>query len=218
MTTTTKKKSQPKLELEDFDITKRAATQVVEDPKTGKDVVMPLACFGWHFNPNPGPPPAIQCAKECPHAKACAALSKHSAKAQAELEDEAEADAEAEAVTKEDVKLAKAGMAKRAEKKKPKTSSKGEELTKGEPRKNELSEESYLKVAYDLDYALGIEDEQLRKFHKRIVKVHGEGGRVKVATVINVLIEVLELDEGDREECLTGFIPDLLAEGNFERA
>lgn len=194
----------------DFDVSKRSPTETVKDPKTGKMVKVPVACFGWFFNPKPEPG-RVNCKQDCPHWKPCSKLSAAAADALAELEAEEAASAEAEAVDSSDVELANA-----ATERKNKKASK-ESITKGEKRKNApMDEETVFTIAYDFDWALTVEDADIRKFYKRVIKTYGEKGKVTAGQLIDVFAEVVGLD--DRDAILTEMLPEMVANGDFERA
>lgn len=199
----------PEKEDTAFDITRRAPTETRVDPKTKKPTKVPVACFGWLFNDKPKPGES-DCKAACPHWKACKTFTTGAAAAFAELDAEEEAEAEADAVTAEDVELAAKATKKRAAGAKETST-----LTKGEKRKSVLDEESELTVNFDLDWTLSVEDADLRKFYKRLVKKHGEGGKLAVSEVIDVFCEVVGLD--DRGAVLTEMLPEMVANGDFVR-
>lgn len=193
----------------DFDVSKRAPTETVKDPKTGKQVKVPVACFGWFFNDKPEPG-KVDCKKDCPHWKPCSKLSAAGAKALEELEAEEKVRVEVEAVDEGDVALANVATEKRNAKKQATNS-----ITKGEKRKSVLDEESELKVAFDLDWAITVEDADLRKFYKKVLKVHGEGSVISAGEVIDVFCEVLGVD--DRDAVLSEMLPEMISNGDFTR-
>ena len=192
-----------------FDTSRRAPTENATDPKTGKPVKLPTACFGWFFTEKPAPG-AVNCMKDCPHWKPCKGLSQGAEKALAALAEEEAVEAEASAVTAEVVEQVEKATKAKAEKK---GKGKAEPLTAPVKRKGALDEDSELKLAYDLDFVISVEDDEVRKFFKHLLKAHGEGGTTTVGAVIDAFIEATGLD--DRGAVLGEMLPEMLSDGTL---
>lgn len=191
----------------ELDLSKRANTTIEVDPKTKKPVKRPIACFGWYYNDKPAPG-KVDCDKECPHATACAKLSRGATAALGELEEEAETDEEAEAVSDEDVEGINAANKRMSSK------SKKNGLAKGERLKGTLDEETKFRITFDADWVLTVEDKDFRRFYKALLKEHGEEGVLTGEDILAALKEYIGLPKKEGLE----FLPTLLQNKDFKLA
>lgn len=196
-----------------FDTTKRAPFIVITDPRTKKPVRDPQGCFGYFFLDKPASPEDVDCKAQCPHWKPCKVLSKDADKVlslAAEADEAETAKKEAEEVDEADLKLAEAAKSKKTSKK---AESKPASILKEEKRVGTIDLETTLKVEFDLDYALAIDDDDLRKFYKRVVKKHGEGAEVSVEDIVLIFCETQGID--DPEPVVDEFLPQMVANEEF---
>ena len=186
-----------------FDVTRRAPTWKEVHPLTKKEVVTPTGCFGWAFLTGKN----VICA-QCPHAKPCAKLFASAPAAKALLEDADEAAAELEEMSADAVAETLAPKAKKAKKE---AASESESFAA--PAKSRkgmgLSAKDSVKVLYDEDFVASEDDEDLRKFYRRVLRAAGASkGVVPVSRLFTELGRV-GYDVSDIPAALAGFIGDL---------
>lgn len=190
------------VEGDGFDVTKRGALEfIASDPSTRKKTSQPEEeCFGWLYDPK-----HPQCSTSCPHAKFCKPLSETRPEFDT-IEEEAYLEAQAAGVDPKDV--AKAGPSKKK--------TKAATLTEPEKRKGALEPKSKLVIAYSLEWADTVEDDDLRKFYKRLLKRKGEGAEVTVKEVLAVFSDFYEVS--DEAETIAEIIEMMVAQGEFKAA
>lgn len=195
----------------DFDTKKRAPFTIITDPRTKKPVRDPTGCFGYFFLDTPTKDD-VDCKAVCLHWKPCKVLSKDASKVldmAVAVEEESNAKEEAAEVDDDDLKMAEAakGKGKKAKKEEAKS------ILTEEKRVGVIELDTMLKVEFDLDYALAIDDDDLRKFYKRVAKKIGEGKQVSAEDLTLIFCETQGLD--DPEPVINEFIPQMVGNEEF---
>lgn len=185
-----------------YDVTKRAPTVTVRDPKTGKDVKQPVACFGWYFD---GANPL--CKSQCPHAKPCARFSKEAAKLTEELQEIERAEDEAAATSVVSGESVSSAISTKNALKAPKAPK-----VEAKKKKKGLNEATALCVNYEEDWALAVEEPTYRKFYRRVLKRHGDK-TITVSDLVDVF-DSLGVDTS-ADDFIADTIKPMVDDGDF---
>lgn len=187
-----------------FDLKARAPVGDVTDPKTGKITKQPLDCFGWFYEKG-----NKRCDKDCPHRAQCAKLAEGAKKAIEELQAQAEAEDTGEQEAEETVE-AQNGRAAKAEKK---ANKKGGKMA----QEGVIEEKTALSVLFDEEFIDLLDDDDLRKFYRRVFKkAQANDGKISAGGVVDLFGAIYEVE--DREATINSLVKTMIDNAELARA